>query len=78
MEPQNVSFVQDENGHSPSSSELASIASSKKSLQITSGSKTYRITPESGSPPRPTANRLFKNEIGGNANINVTLLILKF
>jgi len=59
MEPQSVCFVQDDNP--PSSSELNSIASSKKSLQITSGSKTYRITPESGSPPRPSAHRLFSS-----------------
>ncbi|CAG7719003.1 unnamed protein product [Allacma fusca] len=59
MEPQSVSFVHED--HSPSSTELASIASSKKSLQITSGSKTYRITPDSGSPPRPSAHRLFNN-----------------
>ena len=65
MEPQSVSFVQDDNA--PSSSDPASLASSsKKSLQITSGSKTYRITPESGSPPRPSAHRLFNSDVTGS------------
>ncbi|XP_035706191.1 patronin isoform X5 [Folsomia candida] len=52
MEPQSVSFVQDD--AVPISSDTTSLSSKKSSLhQITSGSKTYRITPESGSPPRP-------------------------
>jgi len=58
MEPQSVCFVQDD--AVPLSSDMGSMSSKKSSLrQITSGSKTYRITPESGSPPRPCANRLF-------------------
>jgi hypothetical protein len=63
MEPQSVSFVQDDNAPSSDPASLAS--STKKSLQITSGSKTYRITPESGSPPRPSAHRLFSSDITG-------------
>lgn len=65
MEPQSVSFVQDDT--TPLANELGSMSSGstgkKSSLrQITSGSKTYRITPESGSPPRPTAHRLFTSD----------------
>jgi hypothetical protein len=59
MEPQSVCFVQDD-AVPISSSDMNSMSSKKSSLhQITSGSKTYRITPESGSPPRPAANKLF-------------------
>lgn len=58
MEPQSVCFVQDDSV--PISSDTTSMSSKKSSLQqITSGSKTYRITPESGSPPRPAAHKLF-------------------
>lgn len=64
MEPQSVSFVQDDT--TPLANELGSMSSGsgkKSSLhQITSGSKTYRITPESGSPPRPSAHRLFTSD----------------
>jgi len=61
MEPQSVCFVQDDAGSS--SNEANSMSSKKSSLQqITSGSKTYRITPEGGSPPRLTAHRLFNKE----------------
>jgi len=62
MEPQSVCFVQDDN---PSSDPASLASSTKKSLQITSGSKTYRITPESGSPPRPSAHRLFNSDVTG-------------
>jgi len=68
MEPQSVSFVQDE--AMPLSSDLASMSSKKSSiLNVTSGSKTYRITPESGSPPRPSAHRLFPADNGGHGII---------
>lgn len=64
MEPQSVSFVQDDT--TPLANELGSMSSKKSSInQITSGSKTYRITPESGSPPRPSAQRLFTSDAPG-------------
>ncbi|CAL8144364.1 unnamed protein product [Orchesella dallaii] len=68
MEPQSVSFVQDDT--TPLANELGSMNSKKSSLhQITSGSKTYRITPESGSPPRPTAHRLFTSDAPGEGSL---------
>ena len=56
MEPQNVSFIE-----KPSNDEPDEVLPTRLSnINITSGSRTYKIHPEPGSPKRPVIGRTFR------------------